>query len=144
MHATISERTAQIDVRRVELVEAWKGEPSLKEVLTALVLPLAELAETDEAGRNYVLFLSQAISQPDWDLRRAIKDYTLTGLGRTFEQYDRCLSHLPDDERRFKQSIAYDAGVLALKRWCLREAPKQSAQEISDLVIRTTMAILKS
>lgn len=142
MRATISERTAQIDVRRVQMIDAWTKEPTIEDVLDVLVLPLAELAEEDEAGSNYILFLCQAITQPDWDLRRAIKDFSLVGLERGYELYDELLADMDPEDRLFRQAIAYDVGILTLKRWCVQEPPKRSAREITDVVVGASKAIL--
>ena len=142
MRATISQRTQQIDARRLELMTEWTGKPSIEEVIEVLVLPLAELAQSEEGGRYYILFLCQAITQPDWDLRRAIKDFDIVGLGRTYEYYDELLAHLPDQERTIRQDIAYDVGILTLKRWCTGELDV-SPKQITRLVTHATKAILE-
>ncbi|NVJ97461.1 MAG: helix-turn-helix transcriptional regulator [Alphaproteobacteria bacterium] len=142
MRATISERTKQIDERRLELMKDWTETSNMDEVLKVLVLPLAELAEQEIGGRHYILFLCQAITQPDWDLRQAIKDFELTGLGRAYEIYDELLADLPEEARVVRQEIAYDVAILALKRWCIREmdlTPKQ----ITKLIIHAAKAILE-
>jgi AcrR family transcriptional regulator len=142
MRATISQRTQQIDKRRLELIENWQGTPTLDDVLQVLVLPLAELARSDEGGKHYILFLCQAITQPDWNLRRAIKDFQITGLGQAYDHYDEILSDMPDEERTMRQDISYDVAILTLKRWCTREmdlTPKQ----ITKLVIHAIKAVLE-
>lgn len=141
MRATISERTKQIDERRIELMEKWEQDPTLTEVLEVLVLPLAELAEEEIGGRHYILFLCQAITQPDWDLRQAIKDFELTGLGRAYDIYDRLLADMPDEARIVRQEIAYDVAILTLKRWCIREM-ELTPKQITKLIIHAARAIL--
>ena len=141
MRATISERTKQIDERRIELMEKWEQDPTLTEVLEVLVLPLAELAEEEIGGRHYILFLCQAITQPDWDLRQAIKDFELTGLGRAYDIYDSLLADMPDEARVVRQEIAYDVAILTLKRWCIREM-ELTPKQITKLIIHAARAIL--
>ncbi len=142
MRATISRRTQQIDARRLELMQDWPEKPSIEQVIEVLVQPLAELAQTDEGGKYYILFLCQAITQPDWDLRRAIEDFEIVGLGRTYTYYDELLAHLPDQERTIRQDIAYDVGLLTLKRWCTGELDLTPIQ-ITKLVVHATKAILE-
>ncbi|WP_417450660.1 TetR/AcrR family transcriptional regulator [Kordiimonas sp.] len=142
VRATISERTHEIDDRRLELMEDWKGEPTLGQIIKVLALPLAERAKDDERGRYYLIFLGQAITQPDWDLRRAIKDFEIIGLERAYKHYDALLSHLSDDQRIMRQEISYDVAILTLKRWCLRGC-EQSVAEVMDTVIKSSVAILE-
>lgn len=141
VRATISERTHEIDDRRLELMDDWVQDPTLREVVEVLILPLAERAETDVRGRNYLIFLGQAITQPDWDLRRAIKDFEIIGLERAYKHYDRLMAHLDDDERIMRQEIAYDVSVLTLKRWCLRDCPKD-ARSVTAIITDSAVAIL--
>ncbi|WP_025895804.1 TetR/AcrR family transcriptional regulator [Kordiimonas gwangyangensis] len=142
VRATISERTHEIDDRRLALMEEWTSAPSLAQIIEVLVLPLAERAENDEKGRYYLIFLGQAITQPDWDLRHAIKDFEITGLERAYEFYDQLLSHLSDEQRIIRQEISYDAAILTLKRWCLRGC-KSSAREVVATVVQACVAILE-
>jgi AcrR family transcriptional regulator len=142
VRATISERTHEIDDRRLELMAEWTEAPSLSQIIEVLVLPLAERAENDEKGRYYLIFLGQAITQPDWDLRRAIKDFEITGLERAYEHYDRLMSHLSDEQRIMRQEISYDVAILTLKRWCLRGCVP-SAAEVVDTVVKACVAILE-
>lgn len=142
MRATISERTKQIDNRRLELMADWGTKPTLDQVLEVLVLPLAELAEQEEGGKHYILFLCQAITQPDWDLRQAIKDFELVGLGRAYEIYDDLLSDMIEEARLVRQEIAYDVAILTLKRWCTREM-NLTPRQITKLVIHAAKAVLE-
>ncbi|MFC4347366.1 TetR/AcrR family transcriptional regulator [Kordiimonas lipolytica] len=142
MRATISERTRQIDEKRLNLMKSWKGKPTLDEVLEVLILPLAELAEEEIGGKHYILFLCQAITQPDWDLRQAIKDFELIGLGKAYEYYDELLADLPEEARIVRQEIAYDVAILTLKRWCIREM-ELTPKQITKLVIHANKAILE-
>ena len=142
VRATISERTHEIDDRRLELMADWTGSPTLGQIIEVLILPLAERAADDEKGRYYLIFLGQAITQPDWDLRRAIKDFEITGLERAYEHYDRLLAHLSDEQRIMRQEIAYDVAILTLKRWCLRGC-SPSVEEVVETVLRSCVAILE-
>ena len=145
IRAAINERTSQIDLRRMELLNEIGEDPTLRQVLEVLVLPLCELIENDAAGKNYLIFLAQAITQPNWDLRAAIKEFNITALGRTYEIYDKMLSHLSDEERQLRQSVGFDITILSLKRWCLSEkAPKRTLREITDFVIDSTIAVVEA
>ncbi len=145
IRATINERTSQIDKRRNELLDDLGDNPSLRQVLEALVLPLCELVEQDAAGKNYLIFLAQAITQPNWDLRAVIKEFEITGLARAYALYDDMLAHLSDEERQLRQAVGYDITILTLKRWCMSEKPpKRSLREMMDFAVNTTLAIVKA
>ena len=143
VRATISERTRLIDERRLELMAEWTKDPDFEQIIDVLVLPLAELARREDGGRNYLIFLSQAVTQPDWDLRRAIKDFNIVGLERAYDHFDRLLAHLSDEDRVTRQEIAYDVGILTLKRWSMRKSAK-GPREITDTIIKITAAILRN
>lgn len=145
IRATINERTSQIDLRRQELLDEIEGEPTLRQILEVLVLPLCELIENDAAGKNYLIFLAQAITQPNWDLRTVIKDFEITGLARAYEIYDGMLSHLSDEERQLRQTVGFDITILTLKRWCMAEKPsRKSLQEITEFAINSTIAVVEA
>jgi len=145
IRATINERTSQIDMRRMELLNEIGENPSLRQILEVLVLPLCELIEDDAAGKNYLIFLAQAITQPNWDLRAAIKEFNITGLERTYKLYDNMLSHLSDEERQLRQTVGFDITILALKRWCMSEkTPRRTLREITDFVINSTIAVVEA
>jgi len=143
--ATINERTIQIDKRRQELLAAIKTTPTLRQIIEVMVLPLMELIQNDAAGKNYLIFLSQAITRPDWDLRTVIKEFGITGLGKAYEHYDEALTHLDPEERRLRQNIGFDLTILTLKRWCMTEnAKKLSFEEITEFVIKSTIAVVSA
>ncbi len=143
--ATINERTSQIDARRIEMVDELGPTPDLRAILEVMVLPLCELIENDAAGKNYLIFLAQAITRPDWDLRKIIKEYNIIGLIRMYELYDKHLSHLDEDERQLRQTVGYDLTVLALKRWCMSsEKPKKTLREIMNFSIDCTIAVIEA
>ncbi len=143
--ATINERTGQMDKRRLEMLEKLGDEPSLREILEVMVVPLCELIENDAAGKNYLIFLAQAITQPNWDLRKIIKEFNITGLDRAYQLYDKKLSHLSDEERHLRQTVGYDLTILALKRWCMSEdKERRSLQELMNFTIQSTLAVIKA
>jgi len=145
IRATINERTSQIDKRRQELLAEIGDDPSLRQILEVLVLPLCELIENDAAGKNYLIFLAQAITQPNWNLRNVIKEFEITGLARAYELYDAMLSHLSDEDRRLRQTVGFDITILTLKRWCMAEKPsRKSLKEITEFSINATIAVVNS
>jgi AcrR family transcriptional regulator len=145
IRATINERTIQIDTRRLQLLDKIGDKPSLRQILEVLVIPLFELVENDAAGKNYLIFLAQAITQPNWDLRKVIKEFEITGLDRAYAIYDGMLSHLSDEERHLRQSVGFDITILTLKRWCMAEKPPhRSLREIMEFAINSTIAVVNA
>jgi len=145
IQATINERTSQIDKHRQTMLEDIGGNPTLRQILEVLVLPLSELIENDAAGKNYLIFLSQAITQPNWDLRKVIKDFNIVGLARAYALYDAMLAHLGDEERQLRQTVCFDLTILTLKRWCMAEKPqKLSLKEITEFVVNSSVAVVEA
>jgi len=145
IQATINERTRQIDKHRQKMLEEIGDNPSLRQILEVMVMPLCELIENDAAGKNYLIFLSQAITQPNWDLRKVIKEFDIVGLARAYQLYDNMLSHLGDEERLLRQAVGFDLTILTLKRWCMAEKPPQrSLKEITEFVINSSIAVVEA
>jgi len=145
IQATINERTRQIDKHRQKMLAVIGDNPTLKQILEVMVMPLSELIENDAAGKNYLIFLSQAITQPNWDLRKVIKEFDIVGLARAYELYDAMLAHLSDEERQLRQTLGFDLTILTLKRWCMSEKPQQrSLKEITEFVVKSTIAVLEA
>ncbi|MCK0068911.1 TetR/AcrR family transcriptional regulator [Kordiimonas laminariae] len=142
--ATINERTGQMDKRRQEMIEKLSDDPSMREILEVMVLPLCELIENDAAGKNYLIFLAQAITQPSWDLRAIIKEYDIKGLDLAYQFYDKKLAHLSNEERKLRQAVGYDLTILSLTRWCLSDDEnKRSLEDMIEFVINSTIAVVE-
>ena len=139
IRAAINERTLSIDARRLEMMEKFGDTPSLAEVVDVLIRPLAELAENPDAGKDYLIFLSQAITRPDFSLDKAIEDIGILGLERAYAMLDKLLVHLPVQEAKMRRIILFDLSVITLKHWCLQDQPKKSLDEIMELLNLTAM-----
>ena len=77
---------AGIDRRRVALldaVEAEGREGSVRAVVEAMVLPLAEQLDPAADGGHYIRFLAQAISDPGVDVGGLVRDKFDHGMVRT-------------------------------------------------------------
>ncbi len=140
--STICHRIAQCDARRQELIAEWPDKPGYGDIITAIFLPLAELAELDEHGKNYVIFTCQAMTQPYWSIRQAIEDFDMKALEYTYSRYDQMLSYMSDKERLLRQAIIYDMAILTLRRWCEQPAPKRTSREILDVIIKVTKTLI--
>lgn len=141
--ATINERTKQIDRRRQDMLAAIDGEPTPRQLFEALIVPLGELMGDTAAGSNYVNFLSQAITQPTWDLPQTLHDYNVQGMLTVYEKIDAQLSHMDDKGRTARQNILFDFTILAFRRWSLEKEPKQPREELIKFVIEGCLALLK-
>ncbi len=134
IRAAINERTLLIDARRIEMLDALEDKPELTDLLDVFTRPLAELAEKDDAGVDYVIFLSQAITRPDFSLERAIEEIGITGLKRAYDMLDKLLNHLSEAEIKMRRTILFDLSVITLKHWCLQESPKKSIDDILGIL----------
>lgn len=139
--ATINERTTQIDRKRQAMLDEFGNEPTLRQIFEALILPLGELLIDPPAGSNYLNFLSQAITQPNWELRKVIEEFEITGMMKAYELFDKKLSHMPEKERLMRQYVIFDFTILTLKRWCLDVEPKRSLDEVFEFTIEGSIAL---
>jgi len=136
--AAVNERTLSIDARRLELMENIGDPPSFHDVCEILIKPLAELAENPDAGKDYLIFLSQAITRPDFDLDRAIEEIGIIGMKRAYAMLDDLMAHLPKKEARMRRMILFDFSIVTLKHWCLQEEPKKSIDDITEFLYNTS------
>jgi len=141
--ATISERTTQLDQARIEMLDAIGDDPSLRQLFEVLILPLGDLMKTKAAGANYLNFLSQAITQPNWELHRVIEEYNIVGMVRTYKHLDQKLAHLSEEDKISRQYIMFDFTILALKRWAMDSKAHRSLEDTLQFVIEGCIALAK-
>jgi AcrR family transcriptional regulator len=139
--ATINERTKQIDQRRQEMLEEIGNDPSLKQIFEALIVPLSELMEDKVAGDNYLNFLSQAITQPNWNLRKVLEEFEVTGMLKAYEFFDKKLADMTEEDRLMRQNVIFDFLVLTLRRWSLDKNKKRSLKEVTSFAIEGSIAL---
>lgn len=97
--ATINERTKQIDRVRQEMLEKVGDNPSMRQLIEVLIMPLADLMREKAAGANYLNFLSQAITQPEWELRRVLEEFNVVGMLKAYELLDAKFENMSEKER---------------------------------------------
>lgn len=139
--ATINERTTQIDQVRQQMLDDAGEDPSLKQLFEVLIVPLGQLMKDKAAGANYLNFLSQAITQPSWELRRVLEEFNVVGMLRAYELMDEKFAHMSDKERLTRQYVLFDFAIMSLKRWCLDENPVRSLDETIKFVIDGSLAL---
>ena len=139
--ATINERTTQIDQVRQQMLDDAGEEPSLKQLFEVLIVPLGQLMTDKAAGANYLNFLSQAITQPSWELRRVLEEFNVVGMLRAYELMDEKFAHMSEKERLTRQYVLFDFAIMSLKRWCLDENPVRSLDETIKFVIDGSLAL---
>ncbi len=141
--ATINERTTQIDVERQKMLAEVGDDPTLRQLFEMLILPLGALMKEKAAGANYLNFLSQAITQPNWELRRVIEEFNVVGMLKTYDLLDAKFANMSEKERLTRQYVLFDFAIMALKRWCLDEKPVRSLDDILNFVIEGSIALSK-
>lgn len=140
--ATINERTKQIDQHRMDMLASIDGTPTPRQLFEALIIPLGVLMDDEAAGSNYINFLSQAITQPNWNLRKTLKEYNVVGMLAVYEKIDAELSHMSEKERISRQNTLFDFSILAFRRWSLEKEPKQSLDDLITFVVNGCLALL--
>ncbi len=141
--ATINERTMQIDQVRQKMLEDLDDDPTLAQLVEVLIMPLGELMKEKAAGANYLNFLSQAITQPSWELRRIIEEFNVVGMLKTYEMLDGKFAHMSEKERLTRQYVLFDFAIMALKRWSLDENPVRTLEETLSFVIKGSVALAR-
>lgn len=139
--ATINERTNQIDRRRQKMLENIGENPSLRQIFEVLIVPLGELMADKVAGTNYLNFLSQAITQPDWNLRRVLEEFEVVGMLKAYELLDDQLSNMAEEDRLMRQNVIFDFIVLTLRRWSLDKNPKRSLEDVVSFAVDGSIAL---
>lgn len=141
--ATINERTKQIDRVRQEMLERIGDNPSMRQLIEVLIMPLADLMREKAAGANYLNFLSQAITQPKWELRPVLEEFNVVGMLKAYELLDAKFENMSEKERLTRQYVLFDFAILALNRWCHDEKPERSLEDTLEFVIEGSLALAK-
>lgn len=139
--ATINERTKQIDRVRQEMLDNIEGTPTLRQLFEVLILPLGDLLNDQAAGANYLNFLSQAITQPTWDLKRVLEEFDVVGMLKAYAYLDAQLAHLNEEDRKMRENVMFDFAIMTLRRWSLAPEPKRPLDETLNFVIEGSMAL---
>lgn len=101
MLAIFERRMSGIDQRRMEMVNALtasgRGATECRDVVAAMVLPLAEQLVDPARGGHYVRFLAQAVADPGVDLGDLVRGRFDHGIAVTKRLLRKILSGLPPD-----------------------------------------------
>lgn len=141
--ATINERTKQLDRERLRMLDEIGDNPSLRQLFEVLILPLGDLMKEKAAGANYLNFLSQAITQPNWNLRRVLEEFDINGMIRTYNHLNDKMGHLSDEDKIARQSIMFDFTILAVRRWSMETDAHRSLNDTLEFVINGCIALTK-
>ena len=106
--AILARRAGPFSERRQELLDdlAKGGDPDLRAVVRALVLPNYELANDGKGGANYIAFLAALGSHAE--LMPLIAEYFDGGIERSMDVLARVTPHLPAEVRELRMAIAKD------------------------------------
>ena len=141
--ATINERTKQLDQERLKMLDAIGDSPSLRQLFEVLILPLGDLMKERAAGANYLNFLSQAITQPNWNLMRVLDEFNINGMIRTYQLLNDEMNHLSDEDKIARQSIMFDFTILSVRRWSMESNAHRSLEDTLEFVIEGCTALAK-
>jgi len=131
LEAIFERRMAGINRRRVALLDAVEAEgraDSIRAVVEAMVLPLAEQLDPAADGGNYVRFLAQAISDPGVDVGGLVRDKFDHGMVRTRQLARRILENLPAEIVDERITLAAAQMVHALADKARRRAARPGAE----------------
>jgi AcrR family transcriptional regulator len=143
LEAIIAERAAQLGRRRNELLDAIEAapRPELRDLVAALVMPIAELAaDLDGGGRNWIRVKADLRGKPEMTamLETAFEPYTR----RYLEVLERVTPLLTPEERVARFAVAKEAVELVfandhLPVWIARQVefePDHLAGIVIDFV----------
>jgi len=143
--ATINERTKQTDEVRLQMLSELDAPATMRQIFEALVYPSRDLIQSHAAGTNFIIFLAQALSRPNWSLRKVIQDFDIHGMAQCYKRYDELLHHLSEQERLLRQDAAFDLAILTYRRWCLSSnEDKASLHDITEFIIDSSLAIVEA
>lgn len=141
--ATIGARTDEMDSRRKQLLDAITGTPSLEALMDAMVRPIAELASEQRDGRNYLIFLAQAVTRPGFDSERTLDGYTSLGMGEVITRVFQALPNLEATERLVRLNMVLDLVVATLKRWASLNCAGRSEEEMISFLVGVGVEIFR-
>jgi hypothetical protein len=137
----LQSRAEQLGARRAALLDAIERDPdpSLRDVVAALVVPTAELAsDRTRGGYFYVGFLTTVLDHSEYV--KVVADTFDTITNRYLVALERVTPHLPSDVREFRFAFAKDfinrAVVLPrhVHLWIERHAPGAD-EELTERII---------
>jgi AcrR family transcriptional regulator len=140
LEAIVVERAAQLGKRRNELLDAIEAspEPQLRDLVAALVVPIAELAADDDGGgRHWIRVKADLRGKPEMTslLESAFEPYTR----RYLDVLERVTPHLEPEVRVARFAVAKEAVELVfandqLPGWVARQVEFR-ADRLADIVI---------
>jgi AcrR family transcriptional regulator len=106
--AILARRAGPFSDRRLELLGELEraGDPDLRAVVRALVLPNYELATDGKGGANYIAFLAALGNHAE--LMPLIAEYFDEGIERSMAMLAKVTPHLPMQVRELRMAIAKD------------------------------------
>jgi AcrR family transcriptional regulator len=126
----LQRRAQQLGERRAELLAGIEAtsEPTLRDVVAALVIPVAELAaDRKHGGQYYVGFVAAVLNHPDYVQLVSATFDPITN--RYLAALERVTPNLPDDVRAFRFAVAKDfinrslSQPAAVHQWIEQHAP---------------------
>ena len=142
--AVIQMRTTQLDNRRIEMFKEFGSSADLDQLLEILIRPLAEIALDEEGGRDYVGFLSQAMTQPDFDLTKAIQAYDIAGLERALDLLEAEIPELDEAARRYKMSLLFDFTIMTVCRWSREGEDRKPVDDFVAFLVRLGKSVVRA
>ena len=120
LEAIFERRMSGINRRRVSMlddIEATGDATAIREMVEALVLPLAELLDPAARGGHYIRFLAQAISDPGVDVGGLVRNKFDHGMARIRNMARRSFPELPPAivDERMRLAAAHMVHALADK-----------------------------
>jgi len=143
IRAVVIARSEAMDNRRKELLSALPDTPSVKELATVLIRPLAELAsDVAGGGRQHLIFLGQAVTRPGFELERAIDGYQQENFDLAARLIFDQTSELDVSERRLRLDMVLDVAIVTLKRWAATDCSGRTEDDIVDFLSSIAAFIL--
>jgi AcrR family transcriptional regulator len=133
MVAIFERRMADINRRRLEMLEAMateKQDRDIRNVVEAMVLPLAEQLADPKHNSHYIRFLAQAVADPNVDIGDLIRGRFDHGFAQTRHLLRQILSDLPARivEQRIQLAGAQMVYALADKERLMAKDDRQPTE----------------
>ena len=96
--AILERRTAVINARRLALladIGKLQGEPAIRTIVQALVLPFAEQMTDANSVRYYVRFVDQVYRAPQLEFSSLLSERFASGIRQAIRELELHLKHLP-------------------------------------------------
>jgi len=126
-----------LDARRQAMLRALPEEPTARQLIEALIVPVIEEIASSDTGRHFAACLAQAYAEPGFDL-----EAFLPRQSATIRQVLNRLHEILPPAGSYKFLLSFDICVFAMYRWACLPDEERSTEDLKETLVRQFGALL--